>query len=178
MIRTGDPRPLLDDGDRGMAGAEASRPRHRVLSAVASKMSQPPQHAPKRPNRVSGLLVTPHEGGDEDSASGTRRIERQIKRHAVKREPRRADPARLNVGAGGWPLFDSHSMWTCGQSRAWRSGREIPQPPHVPSARSIAARMSDIVSKPARSPQRCSSLSQFRTFFSAAITVEWLRPPK
>src|SRR5262249_24905210 len=49
---------------------------------------------------------------------------------------------------------------------------------HVPRVRSRSARRSATVSKPGRSELRSSSRSQPRTFFSAEMTVEWLRPPK
>jgi Carbonic anhydrase len=48
----------------------------------------------------------------------------------------------------------------------------------VPRPRSRSARRSATVSNPGNSELRCSSRSQPRTFFSAEITVEWLRPPK
>jgi len=44
--------------------------------------------------------------------------------------------------------------------------------------RSNADRISPTVSNPASRPFRCSSFSQAATFFSAEMTVEWLRPPK
>jgi hypothetical protein len=51
-------------------------------------------------------------------------------------------------------------------------------PAQVPRLRSRSASRSATVSKPGRSELRSSSRSQARTFFSAEITVEWLRPPK
>ena len=47
-----------------------------------------------------------------------------------------------------------------------------------PISRSIAARMSEIVSNPASKAFRSSSRIHPVTFFSAEMTVEWLRPPK
>ncbi len=65
-----------------------------------------------------------------------------------------------------------------GSDRTDRSRKLGTTAAHVPRLRSRSARRSATVSKPGKSELRSSSRSQPRTFFSAEMTVEWLRPPK
>ena len=89
-------------------------------------------------------------------------------------EAARAKPGSLTLAASG-PASPFQIPWNSLRPLfGLRSNSRL----YAPSARSRVARTSETVSKPARGGLWRSSVSQERTFFSAEMTVEWLRPPK